>query len=215
MKTAYAKILFSALMLLMMGLATGCQPVDKAVVVSGDVATDGEVDQQNSVDQDQASDDQVKPADETDQSATEDAEGDSNSDDQSSAIAGSSDLEESQSSMFSPSGQADENYEPQQEVDTPSEPTIDIPATWKRLGDKQEIWIDTKNKQVIVGGTVCLTEGPLEMLICPEKHKRARGSRCRERTVVASSCGIDRHRCHAWCTVPVGTRIHLRVGTKN
>ena len=170
MKTAYANILFSVSLLLMIVLATGCQPEDK-VVVSGDVATDEVVDQQNPVGQDQASVDQVKPADETDPSATENVEGDSDSGDQSSAIAGSSDLEDSQSSMFSPSGQADENYEAQQEDDTPAEPTIDIPATWKRLGDKQEVWIDTKNKQVIVGGKVCLSEGPLEMLICPRNTK--------------------------------------------
>ena len=53
----------------------------------------------------------------------------------------------------------------------PAEPTIDIPGHWSRLGKAQEIWVDHKNKQVIVGGKVCLTAGPLEMLICPRRTK--------------------------------------------
>lgn len=57
------------------------------------------------------------------------------------------------------------------EGDKPAEPTIDIPATWKQLSQTQEVWIDNKNKQVIVGGKVCLNNGPLEMLICPKGTK--------------------------------------------
>ncbi|MEM9943613.1 MAG: YdjY domain-containing protein [Planctomycetota bacterium] len=45
--------------------------------------------------------------------------------------------------------------------------TIDIPANWKRLSKTEEIWIDTENREVIVGGFVCLDTGPLEMFVCP------------------------------------------------
>ena len=62
-------------------------------------------------------------------------------------------------------------YQPPKKDAPPAEPTIEIPATWKRLSKKQEIWIDNKNKQVIVGGKVCLDAGPLEMLICPPNTK--------------------------------------------
>ena len=37
----------------------------------------------------------------------------------------------------------------------PAKPTINIPAHWKQLSETQEIWVDHKNKQVIVGGKVC------------------------------------------------------------
>ena len=53
----------------------------------------------------------------------------------------------------------------------PEKQTIEIPATWKRLGKKEEIWIDTKAKEVIIAGIVCLDQGPLEMFICPEGTK--------------------------------------------
>ena len=60
----------------------------------------------------------------------------------------------------------DENNE-----EKPAEPTINIPAHWKQLSKTQEIWLDHKNKQVIVGGKVCLDAGQLEMLICPQGTK--------------------------------------------
>ncbi|MDB4357175.1 YdjY domain-containing protein [Mariniblastus sp.] len=49
--------------------------------------------------------------------------------------------------------------------------TIDIPKTWKRLGKKEEIWIDVDSKEVIFAGHVCLNAGALEMFICPEQTK--------------------------------------------
>ena len=57
------------------------------------------------------------------------------------------------------------------EDNAPTGPTIKIPATWKRLSQTQEIWLDAKKKQVIVGGKVCFDNGPLEMLICPKETK--------------------------------------------
>lgn len=49
--------------------------------------------------------------------------------------------------------------------------TIEIPDSWKRIGKEEEIWIDTKAKEVIIAGHVCLNQGPLEMFICPEHTK--------------------------------------------
>jgi hypothetical protein len=62
---------------------------------------------------------------------------------------------------------------PQQPEPTPpaETQTIDIPKTWKRLGKKEEIWIDVNSKEVIFAGHVCLNAGPLEMFICPEQTK--------------------------------------------
>ncbi|QEG23239.1 YdjY domain-containing protein [Mariniblastus fucicola] len=48
--------------------------------------------------------------------------------------------------------------------------TIEIPGTWKRLG-KNHIWVDPKNKRVIVRGAICLQEGLLEMFACPRQTK--------------------------------------------
>ena len=36
----------------------------------------------------------------------------------------------------------------------------------KRIAPEHEVWIDQKNKQVVVGGEVCLTRGMLEMFAC-------------------------------------------------
>jgi len=64
-----------------------------------------------------------------------------------------------------------EGDDEEKKAEVPAEPTIDIPAHWKRLGQAHEIWLDYKNKQVIVGGKICLVAGPLEMLICPRGTK--------------------------------------------
>ncbi len=47
----------------------------------------------------------------------------------------------------------------------PSDPT----ATLKQLGEN--VWIDTKNHQVVVDGQVCLTRGMLEMFAVPKGTK--------------------------------------------
>lgn len=63
--------------------------------------------------------------------------------------------------------------EPQQPESNPPKElqTIDIPKTWKRLGKKEEIWIDVNSKEVIFAGHVCLNAGPLEMFVCPAQTK--------------------------------------------
>ncbi len=40
------------------------------------------------------------------------------------------------------------------------------PASWKRLDPDAPVWLDTKNKRVILDGEVCLREGFLEMFAC-------------------------------------------------
>lgn len=40
-----------------------------------------------------------------------------------------------------------------------------------RLSPKNEVWIDRKSKAVILAGTICCREGPLEMFACPRGTK--------------------------------------------
>ena len=42
---------------------------------------------------------------------------------------------------------------------------------WTRLTPTDQVWVDKKNKRVIVGGAVCHREGPLEMFACPPHTK--------------------------------------------
>ncbi len=48
--------------------------------------------------------------------------------------------------------------------------SIEIADGWKRLG-KNQIWINETKKKVMVRGSICLTEGPLEMFACPLQTK--------------------------------------------
>ena len=48
---------------------------------------------------------------------------------------------------------------------------FEIPPNWKRLSEKEEIWIDNQEKMVIVSGRICLTKGLLEMFACPQGMK--------------------------------------------
>ena len=48
--------------------------------------------------------------------------------------------------------------------------SIKITDDWKRLG-KNQIWINEKQKQVMVRGSICLREGQLEMFACPLQTK--------------------------------------------
>jgi hypothetical protein len=57
------------------------------------------------------------------------------------------------------------------EVQTEQVQTIEIPSTWKRLSQQQEIWVDMKNKQVIAAGHICMNAGPLEVFVCPRHTK--------------------------------------------
>lgn len=48
---------------------------------------------------------------------------------------------------------------------------FEIPSNWKRLSEKEEIWIDAQEKLVAVSGRICLTQGLLEMFACPKGTK--------------------------------------------
>ena len=70
--------------------------------------------------------------------------------------------------------EVERNQEPTDETEPEPEPevqTINIPATWKRLSDKHEIWIDLKSKEVIAAGHICMQAGPLEVFACPRHTK--------------------------------------------
>lgn len=43
--------------------------------------------------------------------------------------------------------------------------------TWQRLSRQHDVWLDAKNKAVIIDGEVCLREGQLELFACPTGTK--------------------------------------------
>src|SRR5688572_9142975 len=49
----------------------------------------------------------------------------------------------------------------------PADPT----ATLRRLQRDEDVWIDIKNKQIVIEGEVCLTRGLLEMFACLKGSK--------------------------------------------
>lgn len=48
---------------------------------------------------------------------------------------------------------------------------VKLEDSWTQPMKSQEIWVDLKNKQVAVGGYICLRGGLLEMFACPEGTK--------------------------------------------
>ena len=56
------------------------------------------------------------------------------------------------------------------ETDKPAAPPLELEGL-KRLAKDYDVWIDTKRKLVVVDGTVCLREGPLEMFACSKGSK--------------------------------------------
>ena len=54
----------------------------------------------------------------------------------------------------------------------PKEPLpIELGKNWIRATRDYEVWVDVKQKKVLLGGRVCLREGLLEMFACPEGTK--------------------------------------------
>ncbi len=57
------------------------------------------------------------------------------------------------------------------------QPVVDKPApdrkdpNLKRLSPNWDVWLDAKNKRVVMEATVCLTEGQLEMFACTKRTK--------------------------------------------
>lgn len=51
----------------------------------------------------------------------------------------------------------------------------------KRISKTERIWIDVKNKLIVIDGSIALTDGPLEMFACPRRSKE-------HESVVAVDC---------------------------
>lgn len=68
-------------------------------------------------------------------------------------------------------------------------PTISIPDNWVRLSKQNEIWIDMKAKQVMVGGQICLDRGGLEVFACPRQTKE------HESVISVNARALELHTC--------------------
>ncbi|MEE2826945.1 MAG: YdjY domain-containing protein, partial [Planctomycetota bacterium] len=68
-------------------------------------------------------------------------------------------------------------------------PTISIPDNWVRLSQQNEIWIDMKAKQVMVGGQICLDRGGLEVFACPRQTKE------HEAVISVNARALELHTC--------------------
>lgn len=78
--------------------------------------------------------------------------------------------------LTSPPNRLDENpVEPPSTVDRlvhgQHDFPFEIPEGWKRLSEREEIWIDPANQRVVVSGRICLRQGMLEMFACPRATK--------------------------------------------
>ena len=64
----------------------------------------------------------------------------------------------------------------------------------KRLSPTEEVWIDPRRKEVVVGGVIALDEGPLEYFACLERsgkeHESIVAARCTARLVHAALLAI-------------------------
>ena len=57
------------------------------------------------------------------------------------------------------------------EDNLPPCPDLAVDPAWQSLSDTEKIWIDQKNGTLIVGGQICLRDGPLEFFACPPNTK--------------------------------------------
>jgi hypothetical protein len=63
----------------------------------------------------------------------------------------------------------------------------------KRLSPTEEVWIDAKNKQVVVGGEIAIDKGPIEYFACPhgtKEHESIVSTRSTARLVHAALLAI-------------------------
>ncbi len=56
-------------------------------------------------------------------------------------------------------------------VRVPAEPALPVPAGAKKLSPTYPIWLDPREKAVLVDGQICLREGMLEMFACTRNTK--------------------------------------------
>jgi hypothetical protein len=65
----------------------------------------------------------------------------------------------------------DEDVEDQKAKTKKTAPPPKVSPDWLRLDKTHEVWLDPKGKRVIVGGSICLRAGQLEMFACPKGTK--------------------------------------------
>lgn len=64
-----------------------------------------------------------------------------------------------------------QQQEPPTKVPVDVLPSGDAPAELVRISQKDAVWLDKQSKTVIVAGSICSREGPLEMFACPRGTK--------------------------------------------
>ncbi len=74
--------------------------------------------------------------------------------------------------------------------------------TVNRVGE-HKVWIDKENRQVIVGGKICLRSGPLELFVSPM------GQKSHETIVTVDAWASQIHMCLALCGVMPGTPVEF------
>jgi hypothetical protein len=76
------------------------------------------------------------------------------------------------SAAASPASSAAQTSDPTAEVGGPPGPTPPpLPEGAIRLVPSEAVWIDRERTRVILGGRICLRQGPLEMFACPAGTK--------------------------------------------
>jgi hypothetical protein len=70
-----------------------------------------------------------------------------------------------------PAARADGPASAADEVQVAKRPLAKDPPGMKRLLPDYDVWIDPKNKRVVLDGTICLREGQLEMFACTRGTK--------------------------------------------
>lgn len=98
-------------------------------------------------------------------------------------------------------------------------PELPDPEGAKKLPKPDEVWIDMKNRQVIVDGYVSLREGFLEMLAClagTKEHESVIGARTRAQTVHAALLAVGAESGHPVrfrpeFAPPTGTEIEIEL----
>jgi hypothetical protein len=73
--------------------------------------------------------------------------------------------------LITASAMAIQPQEAGQDKATKAPPAPKVSPDWLRLDKSREVWLDSKGQRIIVGGTICLREGQLEMFACPKGTK--------------------------------------------
>lgn len=74
-----------------------------------------------------------------------------------------------------------------------------IDPDWKRLDPVYEIWLDTANKNLILGGQICFREGYLEVFACPrgtKEHESVVSVNCSARNAHAALLALGANPGH-------------------